>query len=159
MKNKGSTLFKVAGILAIVFGAICCLGFLAIFPLFVGVPLIIGGCQYLKYAELTDEEIKQSETAILVWTIVFFLTGILLGVLSLIGYLNITNNGNIIKNGNATQQNNQTQNETEVSGTINTENSEADVKIAKIERLNKLKEQGLISQEEYDRLKEELFKK
>lgn len=158
MRNNGSTLFKITGILAIIFGSLCCLGFLAIFPLLIGIPLIIGGIQYLKYADYTNEQIAASSSPIIVWTVVFFMAGVLLGILSLLAYLSVTNS-TIARNVNP--NNYDYNNSTEVTGEIRPDdtNKSDDDKISKLERLNKLKEQGLISEEEYNNLKNDLLKK
>ncbi len=160
MKNKGSTLFKVTGILAIITGALLCVNFWAIFPLFLGVPLIWGGVEYLKYADMTDEQILTKETPMIVWTVVFFICSVYLGVLALIAWLQVKdsqpkNNGK----------------STEVTGNIHTEETQVgtkqgpvqtedrDVILEKLTKLNKLKEDGLIGEEEYNNLKEDLLSK
>ena len=80
MSNKGSTLFKIAGILAIITGAISCLSLLLI-P---GIPLIWGGAEFLKYAEMTDDQVLEKESTMIIWIVVFFLTSTVSGVLGLI---------------------------------------------------------------------------
>lgn len=160
MKNKGSTLFKITGILAIISGALMCVNFWAIFPLFMGVPLIWGGVEFLKYADLTNEQIATKETPLIIWTVVFFVCSVYLGVLALIAWLQVKD----------TQINNNIKS-TEVSGSVQPENTQTktqeepvqsedrDVVIEKLTRLNKLKEDGLIGEEEYNSLKEDLLSK
>ena len=152
MKNKGSTFFKVSGVLAIISGAIYCLGFVVIFPLIIGVPLIIGGVQFSKYAEFTDEQIKENSGAIITWIVVFFFGGILTGVLALVGYLMVVNS--------QTENKPQNNSRVEVSGTTLEDETKGETDdIGKIERLNKLKEQGLITLEEYETLKKQILNK
>ena len=39
--NKGSSLYKASGILAIIFGAIMCMGFVLLFPAVIGIAMIL----------------------------------------------------------------------------------------------------------------------
>ena len=56
--NKGTPLYKVSGILAIVFGAIMCMGFVLLFPAIIGITMILGGISFMKYADLSANELK-----------------------------------------------------------------------------------------------------
>lgn len=160
MKNKGSTLFKVTGILAIITGALMCVNFWAIFPLLLGVPLIWGGIEFLKYADLTDEQIVAKETPLIVWTVVFFVCSVYLGVLALIAWLQVKdtqlkNNGKSTEvTGNIRPENTQTETQQEP-----VQPEDRDVVLEKLTKLNKLKEDGLIGEEEYNSLKEDLLNK
>ena len=160
MKNKGSTLFKVTGILAIITGALMCVNFWAIFPLLLGVPLIWGGIEFLKYADLTDEQIVAKETPLIVWTVIFFVCSVYLGVLALIAWLQVKdaqpkNNGKSTEvTGNIRPENTQTETQQEP-----VQPEDRDVVLEKLTKLNKLKEDGLIGEEEYNSLKEDLLNK
>ena len=50
--NKGSNFLKAAGIMAIVLGAITCIGYLSIVTVLTGISLIYGGLDFLKYADI-----------------------------------------------------------------------------------------------------------
>lgn len=145
--NKGSTLFKASGIVAIVIGGISCMGFMAIFPLITGIALIFGGINFLKYADYTEEQILNEKTPIIIWIVVFFIFGMIItGVLSLVAYLNVTNANSssvitVVKDNNSENEN----------------KTVYDSKIEKLEKLDNLRKQGLLTEEEYNSLKKELL--
>ena len=68
--NKGSTFFKISGILSIIAGAIfCALSFITFFiTLGLGIPLIIGGNKIMKMADVDNEQIEQNKNSIIGWT-------------------------------------------------------------------------------------------
>ena len=49
------SLLKIAGIISIIVGILFCL---TLIGAIVGVPIIIGGCKFKDYANLSDEELK-----------------------------------------------------------------------------------------------------
>ncbi len=163
--NKGSTLFKISGILAIIGGAICCVvsPFTFFLSLGLGIPLIIGGNKIMKMADLDEEEIEQNKTSIIAWSIFFLIVDTISGVLSLIGLMMCETSSNqktsqtqANQNGqdsqsNAKNENIHTYNESEPSRTF--EN-----KAEKLERLLSLKERGVLSDEEFQALKEKILK-
>lgn len=149
MINKGSSLFRATGIVTIVIGGISCFGFLAIFPLILGVALILGGVNFLKYAEYTKEDIEKEKAVIIIWIVVFFIFGWLIaGILALVAYLTAVNadqtNTVVVKDQEEEKKADQTQ---------------ADLKIEKLEKLENLKQQGLLTEEEFELLKKELLGK
>jgi len=89
--NVDKSILKVAGIISIVVGIICCLTILgAIF----GIPLIIGGSKINKISKLSDNEILNEKDTILVWAIVFIFLNFISGILCILYYLSITNENN-----------------------------------------------------------------
>ena len=161
MKNRGSTLFKITGILAIVTGALLCVNFWAIFPIILGGPLIWGGVEFLKYTDMTDEEILAKESTLIVWIVVFFIGSVYLGVLALIALFQVKealpkSNGKTTEvNGNINPEEKQT----EVKPEPKKEKDKGEVLLEKLQKINKLKEDGLISEEEYNKLKEDIINK
>ena len=145
--NKGSKLLKASGIMAIIIGTLSCIGIMSIFSLFPGIALIFGGLEFMKFAEMTADDIMRNSTTIIIWIVVFFiLGGIITGIVALVGYLDAKPEKNV---------NNGT---TEVNGTINHLDKD-DILMEKLERLDKMHKDGLITDEEYNNLKNELLNK
>ena len=100
----------------------------------------------------TDEQIKENSGAIITWIVVFFFGGILTGVLALVGYLMVADS--------QTENKPQNNSRVEVSGkTLDDETEGETDDIGKIERLNKLNKQGLITEDEYETLKKQILNK
>ena len=78
------TLLKVSGIISIVLGVLACI---TIVGVIIGVPLIIGGNKLREYSLLSDKEILEKKSSILIWTIVFLFINQLSGICSLIFYI------------------------------------------------------------------------
>lgn len=139
--NKGSSLYKTAGILAIVFGTLMCLGFVIVVPALIGVSMIFGGVSFMKYSELNASEIKNKSGIIIFWIVLFFIFGgVITGVLALSAY--VDSKEEFIYNNDAKD-----------------EKLDNEDKISKLERLNKLHDDGLLSDEEFDSLKKDLLNK
>ncbi|MCL1944350.1 MAG: hypothetical protein FWF56_00865 [Firmicutes bacterium] len=77
--NNSSSLFQAAGIIALIFGIISAI-------LLVGIPVIIGGTKFLKYAKYSNEECQREIGSILGWSIVLLIFSIIPGVLAIVGY-------------------------------------------------------------------------
>ena len=78
------SIFKAAGIIAIVIGAFYTI---TIFGAIIGIPLIIGGSLFIDYSKLSDKEIKEKKGSILGWSIFFILFSFIPGVLGIVGYI------------------------------------------------------------------------
>lgn len=149
--NKGSKLFKISGILAIVFGAIMCLGFILVFPALIGAAMIYGGISFMNYAEMDSKTLAKKNTIIIVWIVLFFLFGgMITGVLALSAYLDSKENIEETANSNSNTNSNVAE---------DTQKTDTDILVEKIERLDKLHKDGLITDEEYESLKKEVLKK
>lgn len=147
--NKGSKLFKISGILAIVFGAIMCLGFILIFPALIGAAMIYGGISFMNYAEMDSHVLAKKNTIIIVWIVIFFLFGgMITGVLALSAYLDSREDIEETSNSNTNSN---------VAEDI--QKTDTDLLVEKIERLDKLHKDGLITDEEYESLKKDVLKK
>ena len=138
--NKGSSLFKTSGILAIVFGAIMCMGFVLLFPAVIGIAMIFGGISFMKYAELSANELQSKSTIIVCFIVLFFIFGgVITGVLALCAYLDSKEsfdyNNSVIKE------------------------DLGDNTITKLEKINNLKNEGLLTEDEYNSLKNDLINK
>lgn len=80
------TLLKVSGIISIVLGVLACI---TIVGVIIGIPLIIGGNKLREYSLLSDKEILEKKSSILIWTIVFLFINQLSGIFSLIFYIQL----------------------------------------------------------------------
>lgn len=110
--------------------------------------------KFRKYTELTDEEAVQYSSKIIVWIVFLFLfTGILLGLIALIGYTTITkeqvNNYKLkeIAGGEQTEKSVEK---------CTTEEKDLDKMMDRLEKLNKIKEMGGITDEEYEKLRQDI---
>lgn len=149
--NKGSKLFKISGILAIVFGAIMCLGFVLIFPALIGAAMIYGGISFMNYAEMDSHALTKKNAIIIVWIVIFFLFGgMITGVLALSAYFDSREGIEETSNSNANSNSDVTE---------DIQKTDTDILVEKIERLDKLHKDGLITDEEYESLKKDIFKK
>ncbi len=120
-------LLKAAGIIAIVFGIICCL---TIIGLLWGIPLIIGGYKFNEYSMLEDEEVLNHKSGILGWSIFFIFFSFISGILGLIYYFGLNN--------------------------IKPEKGDLTY-IEELERLKKLLDEKAITKAEYDKKKKEIL--
>ena len=129
------SLLKIAGIISIIVGILFCL---TLIGAIVGVPIIIGGCKFKDYANLSDEELLQHKDSIIIWTIVFLLINQLAGVLGLVFV--IVNN---LFDSNSTNTN---------SATNFDKN-----KYESLERLKKLYDEKALTKEEYEKEKDKIL--
>jgi hypothetical protein len=138
--NKGTPLYKVSGILAIVFGSIMCMGFVLLFPAIIGITMILGGISFMKYADLSANELKSKNNIIVFFIVLFFIFGgVITGVLALCAYLDSKESFDY--NSNEVQ-----------------ENIDKDT-ISKLERINNLRKDGLLTEDEYNSLKNDIINK
>lgn len=128
------SLLKIAGIISIVIGIICCI---TIFGAIVGIPMIIGGAKFKDYSNLSDEELLAHKDAIIIWTIVFLFINQIAGILGLIFV--VTNNLFNTENNNVNYSNN------------------FDNKYERLEKLKKLYDDKVLSKEEYEKEKEKIL--
>ena len=138
--NKGTPLYKVSGILAIVFGSIMCMGFVLLFPAIIGITMILGGISFMKYADQSANELKSKNNIIVFFIVLFFIFGgVITGVLALCAYLDSKESFDY--------NNNEVQ-----------ENIDKDT-ISKLERINNLRKDGLLTEDEYNSLKNDIINK
>ena len=121
------TLLKVAGIISIIVGILCCL---TIIGVIIGIPLIIGGIKFNDYSKMNDEDIEKNKDSILVWAIVFMFINQISGILALIAYL-------LYEAGNTSYVKSYKQNN----------------KYDELERIKKLYDEKVLTKEEYEKEK------
>jgi uncharacterized membrane protein HdeD (DUF308 family) len=95
----------------------------------VGIPLIIGGSRMMGYANLSDSELHDKKDSILGWSIFFFFFTVIGGVLGLVFYLTMDN------------------------GAFSKKSDYMD----EIRKLDDLRKQGIISNEEYEAKKKKIL--
>lgn len=95
----------------------------------IGVFLIAGGSAMMGYSKLSDEELEEKKNSILGWSIFFLFFTFIGGVLGLLAYLTI---GKVV---------------------LNNSNGYID----ELKRLNDLKNQGVISEKEYEAKKKKIL--
>lgn len=128
-------LLKIAGIISIVLGIICCL---TIFGAIVGVPLIIGGNKIKDMANLSDQELITQKDTILIWMVVFLVFNQISGILVLIFYIDMDGS---------------------LSNTLNGSNKTSNDKYDELEKLKKLYDDKVLTKEEFETEKEKILKK
>ncbi len=128
-------LLKIAGIISIVLGIICCL---TIFGAIVGVPLIIGGNKIKDMANLSDQELMTQKDTILIWMVVFLVFNQISGILVLIFYIDMDGS---------------------LSNTLNGSNKTSNDKYDELEKLKKLYDDKVLTKEEFETEKEKILKK
>lgn len=128
--NGNKVLLTIGGVFAIFCGACYCI---TIIGIILGVPLIIGGLAFLKYAKMDNDELLQYKGSILGWSIFFLIFTFISGILGLIFYLDNSNLGT-------------NQNTTKTSNFSN-----------QIKELDKLRQDGLISDEDYETKKKQIL--
>ena len=127
-------LLKIAGIISLVLGIICCL---TIVGAIVGVPLIIGGNKIKDMANLSDKELMTQKDTILIWMVVFLVFNQISGILLLIFYIDM--DGSISKSFNGSKNN--------------------DDKYDELEKLKKLYDDKVLTKEEFETEKEKILNK
>ena len=124
-------LLKISGIIALVFGIICCC---TIVGAIIGIPLIIGGIKVKDYYDMSDEEILKNKDQLLVWSIVFMIFCTISGILALLYYLNL-DNPDLFKSHSSSS------------------------KYDDLEKLNKLYKEKAITKQEFEAEKERILSK
>ena len=127
------SLLNVAGLIAFVFGIICCC---TIIGAIVGVPMIIGGNKLREYSNMSDEELRKNKDNFLVWTIVLLIICTIAGVIALIVYIQLEN-PSILNSGFSSRNNERRYND--------------------LEKLNQLYKDKVLSKEEFEKEKERIL--
>lgn len=153
MTNKNSAWCTVMGILGYFIGVAYCFTLILI-P--VAVYCFIGAKRYMDWAQLTDSQLAQYKPNLTNWAIFFSIVGFPIGLLSIVPACLVSNDvtiTNVSEPGKAGE----TSEEPKVE-----EKKEEDKSLSKmetIEKLDSLKKEGLITEEEYERAKKEVLEK
>jgi len=76
-------LLQITGFTAVIIGFLWCF---TIIGIFIGIPLILGGCRFIDYSKLSDNLIIKDKHIILNWSIFFLIFAMIPGILGLIFY-------------------------------------------------------------------------
>ncbi|WP_288762329.1 DUF5362 family protein [uncultured Lacticaseibacillus sp.] len=135
--QTAKTLSYVGAIWSIVVGALLTLSLIGAV---VGVPIIIGGALLLKFRNATDEQFIEQRNTMLGWGIFFLIFTVVGGVLELVAYV--------------------------MAGSADTEEFRAEHQKAQsaddfddLERAAEMKEKGVLSETEYESLKERILRR
>ena len=148
--NKSSVWCTIMAVLGFIFGVGYCFTIILI-P--VAIYCFIGAKRYMEWANLTDSQLLVKKQSLINWAIFFSIVGFPLGFISIVPACMISNN-NIVVTDKTTASETETGNETK-----ETVEEEELSDIETIEKLNNLKKEGLITEEEYARAKDEVLNK
>jgi len=136
--NKNSSWFRIIGIFGLIFGIVNCF---TIIGLIVGIPTIIGSIKFNKMANMTENEIIANKSSVITWSVVLCICCFPFGMLALIPALNIDGKWR------------DSPYEPQAPTFEEIENE----KLEKISNLKKLKDEGLISEEEFAKAKAKII--
>jgi membrane-bound ClpP family serine protease len=125
-------LLKVSGIIAIILGILYCFTIIGILW---GIPLIIGGSTMIGYSNQSNKEIIEKKNSILCWSIFFLFFTVIGGILGLMFYFTMDDDKKIF-NFNSNNKNDY---------------------IDEIRKLDELRKNGIITEEEYEAKKKKIL--
>jgi len=152
MKKLNYAIYNIIAVLAYFYGIVLC-ATLVLFPL--GVYAIISAGRYSSFAELNDVEFAMHKQNIKAWTIFACVLYFPLGLLSLIPFAKASNNI-VVEDVKVEEQQEQPHAQTapvEVEIDVPKTSTEKQEKLTKLKRF---KENGLISEDEYNQAKAQL---
>lgn len=142
LSNTDKILLKISATVAMIFGIIYSF---TIIGALLGIPVLIGAFYINSLIELNKELVKGQTKNIIIWSVLFLLTLNIVSVVLNVVVLVRVNKSNII---NATV--------VEEEPTVVSEEVKEETKDEKIKKLQLLKEQGLLTEEEYQKLIDDL---
>lgn len=157
--NKSSVWCTIMAILGFIFGVGYCFTIILI-P--VAIYCFIGAKRYMEWANLTDSQLVVKKQSLINWAIFFSIVGFPLGLISIVPACMISNNNIVVTDvkTEAEDKDKAAASETETDNeTKETVEEEELSDIETIEKLNNLKKEGLITEEEYARAKDEVLNK
>lgn len=152
MTNKNSAWCTIMGIIGYITGVAYCFTLILI-P--VAVYCFIGARKYIEWSSLTDGQLAQYKQKLTNWAIFFSIVGFPIGLLSIVPACLISNNVTITNVEEPKAE--ETKNEQPVNETQEKEKKSPEDKLATIEKLENLKKEGLITEEEFERAKKEVL--
>lgn len=156
MTNKNSAWCTLMAILGYIIGVVYCFTLILI-P--IAIYCFIGARRYMEWAELTDSQLAQYKSNLTNWAIFFSIVGFPIGLFSIVPACLVNNNVTITNVQEPTENQPdvaQNQNQTE---TAKNEHDDIEDCMKTIEKLDSLKKEGLITEEEYERAKKEVLEK
>ena len=156
MKNKCSSWCTLMGILGYFMGVVYAFTLILI-P--IAVYCFIGAKVYMERADLTDSQLATYKKSMTYWSIFFSIVAFPIGLFSIIPALKIDNNITITDVEVKAEENKKDVEQPEVKIEENKSSSSELSDIETIEKLKNLKDEGLITQEEFERAKGEVLNK
>lgn len=165
MKEMKDIYFVVMRVIALIFGIIACI---TIIGAIIGIPLIIGSNKFGEAVKMSDEQLVQNRGAILGWGIfmAIVLAPTFIGLILILicaclvdSYIKNIAEGNSAKNEKSFK-------ETIVEGSNNairgikstfSAPSDLDKQKSELQKLEKMKEDGIITSEEYETLRKKIL--
>jgi len=140
MSNKNSSWFEIIGIFGLIFGILSCLSIIGIV---VGIPTIIASNKFIKMSNMPESEIMNNKSSVITWSVVLCICCCPFGFLALIPALSIDGKWH----------------DTPYVPQARTFEEIENEKLDKINKLKDLKDNGLISEEEFTKAKSKIFDK
>lgn len=155
MTNKSSVWCTLMGVLGYIIGIAYCFTLIFI-P--IAVYCFIGAKRYIEWANLTDSQLAQYKSNLTNWAIFFSIVGFPIGLFSIAPAVLVSNNVTIT---NVSEPTNETANGETVVHTEEKKEEKDEVvdSLKTIEKLDSLKKEGLITEEEYERAKKDVLEK
>ena len=166
MENKNSVWLNITGVISYFMGVVC-ISSLVLIPL--GIYCFMAGARYFNWATLSDTELYNYKNSLRNWGIFVSIIGFPIGLISLIPFIKMGNNPVVSNVAKETKEDKQRRSESqekaeEIGITVKqaeepkSEHENQTSKEETIEKLNKFKEDGLITEEEFNRAIAELNK-
>ncbi len=152
MKNKVSGLCVMIAILGYVLGVACCFTLILI-PL--AVYCFIGAKKYMMFSEMSDAQICAFKQSLTNWAIFFSIVGFPIGLLSIIPALMVSSNNVVVSSVNEEIKTAPEQPKEKEEAKPEEENKSNDLET--LEKLKHLLDEGLITEEEYERAKKDIL--
>jgi uncharacterized membrane protein len=164
MKEAVGVYFVVARIISLIIGIIACI---TIVGAIIGIPLIIGSNKFKEASNMTDEELVRNRGSILGWGIftAIILSPTIIGLIILLcmtmmvdNYIKNIEQGNFAKNQQSFSETVESGVTNAVDGIKNTfSKSDIDKQKNELLKLDKLRDEGLITSDEYDKMRKKIL--
>lgn len=117
---------------------------------------------FKKYSVMTEEEAQENRNKIIAWIVVFFVfNGLLIAILSLVGFLRKNDQSPVVEENGEPVENVPAKEEQPVG--VETKKKESadnvDKMMERLDKLNRLKEMGAITDAEYEKLRQTIVSK
>ncbi len=152
MTNKNSVWCTIMGIIGYITGIAYCFTLILI-P--VAVYCFIGARKYIEWSSLTDGQLAQYKQKLTNWAVFFSIVGFPIGLLSIIPACMTSNNVTITNVEEPKEEGVKAEQPKEEKQ--EKEKKSPEDKIATIEKLENLKKEGLITEEEFERAKKDVL--
>ena len=124
--------------------------------------LYIAFAKFKKYSSLTDEEAHKYNGRLVAWVVVLFMfSSLLLGILAIVGYVNGTKHqvDNYRRKMYEAAQTNDAESSADISDQPKEYEKDLDLMMSRLEKLQRIKDMGGITDEEYEKLRKEIVNK